>query len=164
MEVKTNRGESLEELAQQQRVLLVFLRHFGCTFCRETMSELAQKKGAIQAQGIKIVLVHMVSQDVAENILRLYELDDLSYISDVHQKLYRKFGLDKTTVKSLMGLPNWWRALVAGVFKGHLIGKPAGDPFQMPGVFVFYKNRILNKFTYRYVSDRPDFVKLARVA
>jgi hypothetical protein len=63
-----------------------------------------------------------------------------------------------------MGLPNWWRALVAGVFKGHLIGKPAGDPFQMPGVFVFYKNRILNKFTYRYVSDRPDFVKLARVA
>lgn len=164
MDFKTNRGESLDELARDQRVMLVFLRHFGCTFCRETMSELAEKKRGIEAQGIKIVLVHMINSEIADNILDLYELDDLSHIADIHQKLYYRFGLGKTTVRALMGLPNWWRALVAGVFKGHLIGKPAGDPFQMPGVFVFHKNRILNKFTYRYVSDRPDFVKLARVA
>lgn len=164
MDFKTNRGENLDELARDRRVMLVFLRHFGCTFCRETMSELAEKKRRIEAQGIKIVLVHMINTEVADNILKLYELDDLSHIADVHQKLYYQFGLRKTTIRSLMGFPNWWRAMVAGVFKGHLIGKPAGDPFQMPGVFVFHKNRILNKFTYRYVSDRPDFVKLARVA
>jgi hypothetical protein len=164
MEFKTNRGENLGEIAQNERVMLVFLRHFGCTFCRETMSDLAARRRELEARGIRIVVVHMVSTEVADNILNLYELDGLSHISDVHQKLYQQFGLKKTTVKSLMGLPNWWRALVAGVFKGHLIGKPAGDPFQMPGIFVFHKNKILNKFTYRYVSDRPDFTKIAQVA
>lgn len=164
MEFLTNRGEDLAELAGNQKVMLVFLRHFGCTFCRETMSELADKRRSIEAEGIKIVIVHMVASPMAEEILNLYELGGISHIADVHLELYRKYGLRKTTIKSLMGLPNWWRAFVAGLLKGHLIGKPAGDPFQMPGVFVLHNHQILNKFTYQYVSDRPDFVGLAQVA
>ncbi len=164
MNVKTNKGEILEELAEDRKVLLVFLRHFGCTFCRETMTELALRRRSIEAEGVKIVVVHMVATDVAEEILNLYELGGISHISDVNQEMYRRYGLRKATIKSLMGLPNWWRAFVAGLLKGHLIGKPAGDPFQMPGVFVLHKNHILNKFTYQYVSDRPDFISLAQVA
>ncbi len=164
MEFVTNRGEDLAELAGNQKVMLVFLRHFGCTFCRETMSELAVKRRAIEADGVEIVIVHMVATHMAEEILNLYELDGVRHISDVNQELYKKYGLRKTTIKSLLGLPNWWRAFVAGLLKGHLIGKPAGDPFQMPGIFVLHKNRILNKFTYQYVSDRPDFIGLAQVA
>lgn len=154
----------MDDLADKQRVLLVFLRHFGCTFCRETMADLALRRHEVESDGTRIVLVHMVSEKIADDILALYDLHGLSHIADVHQVLYRKFGLSKTTVKSLMGFPNWWRAFVAGLLKGHLIGKPAGDPFQMPGVFVFHKNRILNKFTYKFVSDRPDFIKLSQVA
>ena len=164
MEFSTNRGEDLAELASRQKVMLVFLRHFGCTFCRETMSELAAKKYSIESRNIKLVIVHMVSEEVAEEILSLYDLGGISHISDIHQTLYKRFGLNKASVRSLFGVPNWWRALVAGIIKGHLVGKPAGDPFQMPGVFVFHRNQILNKFTYRYVSDIPDFIKIAQAA
>lgn len=163
MNIVTNKGENLDELIANERVLLVFLRHFGCTFCRETMSELANARANIEADGVKIVIVHMVSFDVAEPILDLYDLTGLSHISDENKAVYNSYGLFKTGFRAMFGVKNWWRALVAGIIKGHLIGKPAGDPWQMPGVFLLQKQRILNKFTYRFVSDRPDFVKFARV-
>jgi hypothetical protein len=164
MDLMTNKGERFSELEEKEKLFLVFLRHFGCTFCRETMAELARQRHEVEGMGFKIVLVHMVQPDIAADILHVYDLGDLSHISDVHQRLYRRFGLGKTTIKSLMGIPNWWRAFVAGILKGHLVGKPAGDPFQMPGVFVMERKKILNTFTYRYVSDLPNFARLAQVA
>jgi thiol-disulfide isomerase/thioredoxin len=164
MDFVTNKGESLDELGANQKVLLVFLRHFGCTFCRETMADLAAVRNDIESTEVKIVLVHMVESEMAADMLKLYNLEDLSHISDVNQQLYNRFGLYKVGFRALFGLKNWWRALVAGVVKGHLIGKPAGDPFQMPGVILLHKKKVINNFAYRYVSDRPDFVKVAKIA
>ncbi|MGB6034967.1 MAG: SelL-related redox protein [Cryomorphaceae bacterium] len=164
MNFVTNKGESLDELGSKRKVLLVFLRHFGCTFCRETMADLAAVRNDIESTGVKIVIVHMVSSEMAEHMLKIYDLEDVSHISDMNQKLYNRFGLYKVGFRALFGLKNWWRALVAGVVKGHLIGKPAGDPFQMPGVILLHKKKVLNNFAYKYVSDRPDFVKVAKIA
>lgn len=158
----TNKHEDLETLADSRRVLLVFLRHFGCTFCRETMTKLANEKARIESEGVKIVLVHMVSSELAEQLLRVYELPGLSHISDPGLKLYQKFGLKRATFTQFYGIKNWWRAFVAGLLKGHFVGKPIGDAFQMPGAFLFYKRRILKKFTYKHVSDMPNFLNLAR--
>jgi hypothetical protein len=164
MNFVTNRGENLAELAGEHKVLLVFLRHFGCTFCRETMADLAEKRDEIEYIGVKIVIVHMVDAQTATDILSLYNLEDIRHISDPHQKLYNRFGLYKVSFRSLFGVKNWWRAFVAGIIKGHLIGKPAGDPFQMPGVILFHKTKVINNFVYKYVSDRPDFTQVAKTA
>ena len=164
MNFRTNRGESLADLARENKVLLVFLRHFGCTFCRETMDNLAEKREEIESTGVKIVLVHMVNSETASDILRLYNLEGVRHISDCDQKLYKRFGLYRVSFQSLFGFKNWWRAFVAGIVKGHLIGKPAGDPFQMPGVILFHKMKVINNFAYKYVSDRPDFTQVAKTA
>lgn len=164
MNYRTNRGESLVNLAEEHKILLVFLRHFGCTFCRETMANLAEKKDEIESAGVKIVVVHMVNSETAEDMLNLYNLENVRHISDPEQKLYNRFGFYKVSFRSLFGVKNWWRAFVAGIVKGHLIGKPAGDPFQMPGVILFHKNKVINNFAYKYVSDRPDFTRVAKSA
>lgn len=163
MEIRTNRGEELEVLASEQPLMLIFLRHFGCTFCRETMAEIAKHKRNIEKQGLEIVVVHMIDSEVADQILRVYDLGMIRHISDPTQRLYQRFGLGKVGFRALFGVRNWYRAFIAGLLKGHLIGKPAGDPFQMPGVFVFHKNKILNKFEYKYVSDMPNFPRMAEV-
>lgn len=164
MKFETNRGESLDLIASEQKVLLVFLRHFGCTFCRETMEDLASVRRDIEYAGVKIVIVHMVKPEMAADMLKLYNLDDISHISDPAQHLYNRFGMHKVGFRAFFGIKNWWRAFIAGVVKGHLVGKPAGDPFQMPGVILFHKKTVINNFEYRYISDRPDFVKLANIA
>lgn len=158
----TNKHEDLIKLADTRRVLLVFLRHFGCTFCRETMTKLAREKAKIESEGVKIVLVHMVSSELADRLLRIYELPGVSHISDPGLILHHNFGLKRATFLQFYGLKNWYRAFVAGLLKGHFIGKSIGDTFQMPGAFLFYKSRILKKFTYKYVSDMPNFLNLAR--
>jgi len=162
MEFKTNNGEKLSEVLAEQKVLLVFLRHFGCTFCRETMSDLSKVKYELDRNGIDIVIVHMIECDTAQDMLDLYGLGDVQHVSDKSKILYKKYGLHRTSLKAMFGFKNWWRAFVAGLMKGHLIGKPAGDPWQMPGAFFIHDNQIINKFEYRYVSDRPDFRTLAR--
>ena len=40
-EVRTEDGVSLGDLSATAPVLLIFLRHSGCTYCRQTLSDLA---------------------------------------------------------------------------------------------------------------------------
>jgi peroxiredoxin len=160
MKFTTNKGENLKELLKSEDVLLVFLRHFGCTFCRETMARLAKDRYKLECEGSKIVIVHMASTAVATQMLDLYGLHNISHISDKDKILYRFYGLKKATFRALFGVTNWKRAFTAGLVKGHFIGSPIGDPYQMPGVFVFKNNQLYNEFLYRHVSDRPNFLKL----
>lgn len=164
MTASTNREEELIKLSENKKVLLVFLRHFGCTFCRETMTRLAEAKDELEFQDTKIVIVHMVSSSFAERLLNIYDLKGVSHISDPEKELYHSFGLKHAGMNQLFNPRNWWRAFTSGILKGHLIGKPAGDVYQMPGVFLFYKSKILKKFSYKFVSDMPDFLKITSLA
>ena len=47
----TSTGASLAELSRQQPILVVFLRHAGCTFCREALADLATQRAAIEKTG-----------------------------------------------------------------------------------------------------------------
>jgi thiol-disulfide isomerase/thioredoxin len=160
MKFITNKGENVKELVQNEEVLLVFLRHFGCTFCRETMASLAKDRYKLECKGAKIVVVHMAHPKVANEMLDVYGLHNISHISDKDRVLYRLYGLKKASIRAMFGIKNWWRAFDAGLLKGHLIGSPIGNPYQMPGVFVFKNNQLHNKYIYRHVSDRPNFLKL----
>ena len=59
--VRSHRGASLSGLSDGRRVLVVFLRHAGCTFCREAMADLAAQRPAFEAVGIQLAIVHMGS-------------------------------------------------------------------------------------------------------
>jgi hypothetical protein len=60
---KTQYGETLESLTTKQPVLLVFLRHFGCTFCREAVAELSELRRKIEANGTQLAFVHLAGSD-----------------------------------------------------------------------------------------------------
>jgi len=55
----TRKGVDLATLSLVSPVLLVFLRHAGCPFCREAMSDLASSRQAIEETGTRIVLVYL---------------------------------------------------------------------------------------------------------
>lgn len=139
--------------------MLVFLRHFGCTFCRETLVELSRLKPDFRQADVDLVLVHMSSPEYARQIFEIYELNGVEQISDPQQTLYHKYGLKRGKWWQLMGLPVLLRG-IAGVFRGHLPGKVAADPFQMPGVFVIRNNEIQTQFIHRYASDKPAYIQL----
>ena len=134
-----------------------FLRHFGCTFCREALEDVGKRKNEIRAGGKAIVLVHMVDDDTAKKHIAKYGLADAHRVSDPEKHLYAAFDLQRGKLKQLFGLPVWFEGFRAGILKGHLVGRETGDGFQMPGVFLVHKGKIKQGFRHEKASDRPDY-------
>ncbi len=160
--MQTNEGKSLYELSFDKPVLLVFLRHFGCTFCREALSDIAEQWEEIEKAGSRLVFVHMTSDEVAERYFNRYKLEGVPHISDPDCKFYASFGLVKGNFTQLFGLQSWIRGFSAGVVSGHGVGPQLGDGFQMPGAFVIQDGQIKNSFIHKLASDRPDYIDLVK--
>lgn len=158
----TNKGVSLRSISSEKPVMLVFLRHFGCTFCRESMATISRDKDKITASGTGIVIVHMSDDVVADKFLRKYHLSDVHAISDPDKHLYESFALEKGGYKQLFGLKVLIRAIIAGIFGRHSIGRIRGDYQQLPGVFLFHKNKVIKSYRHYTAADTPDYVYLAQ--
>lgn len=156
----TQTGVPLSDLADAQPVMLVFLRHLGCTFCLETLQDLKQQRARIEAQGIQPVLVHMSEDEAARKRFAQYGLSDLARVSDPNQQLYRAFELGRGSFLQLIGPRVWFQGLRA-IFKGNTIGKLQGDGFQMPGVFIVHKGHIVQQFKHSTAGDRPGYESMA---
>lgn len=157
-----NTGESLREASDRQPVLLVFLRHFGCTFCREALADIAQQRAAIESSGSRIIFVHMTDNTVAERYFQRYNLDGAVHVADPECRFYAAFGLVKGNINQLFGLQSWIRGFSTAVVNGHGIGPQLGDGFQMPGVFVIHQGEIKESFIHNLASDRPDYQDLIK--
>ncbi len=156
----TDKGEKIGTVSKNQAVFMTFLRHFGCTFCREALAELSTKREEIERSGMKMVFVHMAENEEAESYFNRYNLEGVDHISDPECHLYEQFGLIKGSFRQLLGLKSWIRGFEAGVLKGHGIGKLVGDGFQMPGVFLIQNGKIVEHFIHKSSSDRPNYEKL----
>lgn len=156
----TNEGVNLYDLSGAKPVLLVFLRHFGCTFCREALADIAEEREKIESSGSELVFVHMTENEIAERYFNRYCLEGVQHISDPGCIYYSEFGLVKGNFTQLFGLQSWIRGFSAGVVAGHGIGTQLGDGFQMPGAFVIQDGRIINSFIHKLASDRVDYLDL----
>ena len=86
----------LRALAAQSPALVVFLRSFGCTFCREAMADVAAARDDIRAAGAQVAFVHGGSAAEADRWFAKYGLADVTRISDPALAHYRAFGLGRT--------------------------------------------------------------------
>jgi peroxiredoxin len=159
-ETLTQLGKSLEDHSMDSPVLLVFLRHLGCTFCRETLSDIAAKKESLRRKGIQPIFVHMSSDQEAAEVIEKYGMGDAPRISDPDRNLYKAFGLQRGGILEVLGPKVWLRGFLAAIIEGHGFGKIRGDAFQLPGVFLLHKGQILKDFRHKTAADRPDYARL----
>ncbi|TWT34554.1 redoxin domain-containing protein [Blastopirellula retiformator] len=160
-ELRTHDGRRLDDLASDRPQLIVFLRHAGCTFCREAAQDLGAQRSEIEAAGCGIVLVHVGQEDDPEFFSK-YGLDDLPRISDPSCRLYRQFGLEIGTFSQLFGARVWARGIIAGIFGGHGLGLTRANSFQMPGIYLYHCGQILDGFQHEHASDRPLYTEFVR--
>ena len=157
----TQHGQSFVALSEVSPLLVVFLRHAGCTFSREALSDLARSRALIERQGTRILLVHMGDGRSLDALLQKHKLDDLDLISDPDQSLYRAFGLKRGNIRQLFGFKVLWRAFGTGVLLRYGIGTAVADSAQMPGVFYLEQSMIVRRFRHQSAADRPDYACLS---
>lgn len=154
-------GRTLAELSADRPLMLVFLRHFGCTFCREALADLSRARNEIEDLGFNIALVHMSAPREAEEMMERYGLHDVHLYSDGNCEIYRTFGLERGSAMQLFGFTVWWRGVTA-TLRGHIVGRLAGDGFRMPGLFFLYQGEVYGSYRHHTAADRPDYATLAR--
>lgn len=160
LNITTNKGNNIKELSKKTPLLLVFLRHFGCAFCRKAMLDLGKSKKAYEKKGIKLILFHLADDAAAAKYFKKYKLDDVEYVSDPQCIHYANFGLVKGSLNQLLG----FKVLMKGI--PYLFDKEIGwstfigDGFQMPGVFAVKDGEIKSSFIHKYASDEPDYEEL----
>jgi hypothetical protein len=153
-------GEDISALSQSQPILLVFLRHFGCTFCREAVSELEKLRPQMEALGTRLSFVHLAADERARKYFAPHHLEDLPRFADPDGRLYQEFGLVRVKWHQFLN-PRSIARMFGASFRGHWLGVPEGDIERMPGVFLIHRAAILKSFRHKLVSDRPDYLALA---
>ncbi len=159
---ETDKGECVQSIINSQPALLVFLRHFGCTFCKETLSHIKKYQKEIEANGTKIILVHMHSKNVALEELKKYQFNTVDSISDPESILYKAFDLKRGTLFQLFGLKVLVRGIYLWLRKGiQFTNIEDADIFQMPGIFLMHKGKIIKQYIHHTVADVPPYVALS---
>jgi len=160
-EMVTNNGDSVLNLTFENPILLVFLRHFGCIFCKEALADISKNRSKIETGGLKIVFVHMTDFETAEKNFNKFGLLNVTHVSDPNCRYYTAFGLVKGSFNQLFGLQSLIRGFSAGIKNGQAPSAQIGDGFQMPGVFVIDRGELKESFIHNLSSDRPDYLQLA---
>lgn len=161
-ETRTESGKTLLELVDERPVLLVFLRHFGCAFCRQAIDDVSKIRAELTARRVQVVFVHLGSPERAQPYFDYYGLSDVERVSNPDGSLYRDpaFTLARVSVFQLFRPAVWIGWLKGAVFK-YRIGLLKEDIQQMPGVFFLRDRAIANVYRHRTIADRPNYLELA---
>ncbi len=155
------------QLDGERPTLLLFLRHLGCVFCRQMVKDVRiasdeADAGQAEKRFPRVVFVHSAGAEQGARFFGRY-WPGAPAISDREKRLYTAFGLERGSLVQLVGPAVIGRGARA-MLRGHGIGRPAGDPLLMPGLFLIAPDgRILARHTFRHIGDHPDFARFADV-
>lgn len=142
------------------RWLVLCVRHAGCTFCREELSNFHRFEKKFLSLGLKTAVVHMGSGESGEEMRRKYELTSTLFLSDPEQHMYRLFNFKRGSWSELLGLRNWIPGFKGAVLKRHGVGGLEGDGKQLGGVVYFDRGDFKVLHQAVYAGDVGDFDEL----
>ncbi len=153
----TQSGQSLAALSAEYPVLIVFLRHSGCPYCRQTLTKLSRLRQTLESKKMRLVIVHHDTPENGAAWISKYDLGQCEQISDPDGQLYSQFELGKTTWWNLAGPHTWWPGFKATILQLNGVGKPVGDIKQLTGSFVIHRGRIVKAFRQKLSYQSPDY-------
>lgn len=159
-DARTQHGATLLELSQPGPLLIVFLRHLGCPFCREILAEVRERKGRLDEQGVRVAFVHMGQEEQARPLFERFDLGDAHRVSDPDQRLYQAFRTRRGGPWALSSPYVLWRLLKLAI-RGILPGRIVGDVWRLSGAFLVRDARIEAARRAKTQADDLDVCGLA---
>ncbi len=154
------RGLPLELL--QDGHLFILVRHRGCTFCRESLTNLAKHLLKIQEKGLSPVIVHMGDEISSELMSKEFGLEGVSFIGDPDRTLYKFFGARRGHFREVLGPDVLKKGVMSGALFKYGIGKIEGDSFQLGGVYLIKNQQIHLLHSPKNASDVENWPHLLR--
>lgn len=150
-------GDTLGKAIGNRTTLLVFLRHFGCIFCREMVKDLREQAEQVSAYP-EVVFFYQGSIEQGRAFFKNL-WPEARAAADLPRYFYEKFGLERGGVREMFA-PEVWACGFRAARKGHFVGAPVGDPWQMPGMFLIQDSQVIWRHKFRHAGDHPDLARL----
>ncbi len=152
-----NREVKLSQLWAEGPLLLAFTRHFGCTQCKEMLSELVAGREQIKEAGLSIVVI---TQGTPESTALFAEehAPGLYCLADPDRKAYQAYGLERGTLFQTFLNLKVLAAVKRSQRKGYKVEAPpeGQDAMLMSGTFIISREgRVLLPFYYDDIADHP---------
>jgi hypothetical protein len=147
-------ASTLADVLGDRPTLTVFLRHFGCAFCRETVRDL-RKLAEDRPDYPPVVFFFTATPDEGRVFFAQY-WPQARAVSDPAKTFYTAMGIRQATMGQTYGI-RVWTCHMRALGKGNVIGKPIGDPWIMPGAFLVHAPDVLWSHPYKHQGDRPDW-------
>jgi peroxiredoxin len=130
----------LSTLWARRPVVLGFLRHYGCMFCRERVHQLLQAEPMFKRRGGSLALIGLGSRELAAEFRKETGLTCPLLVDD-KREAYRAAGLGTASLLHFLrpGYRDSQKRALAGGHRQHTAGK---NPFQLGGSFVFAPGNI----------------------
>jgi peroxiredoxin len=136
--LQTTDGQSvlLAQFWQREPVVLFFVRHVGCVFCREQVRSLAQRYADIRAHGAEVIAIIPTDPINAGRFARSMRLP-YPVLCDTPRRAFAAFGLYETTIGQL-AQPDVVLRTARQLARGNI---PVVNPFsssltQLGGIFI----------------------------
>ena len=141
------------DICASQPTVFAFVRHFGCIFCRERISELKSVLPEIEALGAQAVVVGCGTALMAEDFVENFGID-LPVYTDPSREVFRLAGMKRKIGLGFATIVGAIRAAKTGARQG----KTQGDPWQQGGVLVLGKDgTLLHRTVDNTAGDAIDF-------
>ncbi|HWQ46243.1 MAG TPA: AhpC/TSA family protein, partial [Longilinea sp.] len=134
-----------------------FTRHFGCTQCKEMLSELVEGKEKIESAGLAIAVIMQGTPEATAKFAVTFA-PGLQVFADPELKAYKAYKLEKGNIFQTFINGKVWAAIARARKKGYYVERPpAGqDAMQMAGFFVISTaGKIELPFYYDNIADHP---------
>ena len=147
---------TLKSILGDQDTLVVFVRHFGCIFCRTRLVGLSEHIAAFEDAGIKAIVVGNGTVPMAEAFVEETGLR-VPLFTDPTGQVYAKAGMRRH-----FGIgPKAMTRAVSAFVQGHRQGRIAGDVWQQGGYIVLTSDgRVKIHHADTGAGDRIDFAGL----
>jgi hypothetical protein len=159
VEGRNLRPGTLRDQLGARPTLLVMLRHLGCLFSQEWLTEL-RRTGATDPSFPATLYFHLGDKEQGDAFFSA-QAPEARAVADPKQDFYKALGVPKAAKLQLFD-PRVWACGIRASRKGHKAARPVGDPFMMPGLFLVEGDRITWKFIPEHMGELPRVADIPR--
>jgi peroxiredoxin len=138
-------GESVELAARwvdaPRGLAVVFLRHYGCPYCRLHAQDFQRHAADFATAGIGVALIGCGTLDEAEAFAQDLDIS-LPLYNDADRRAYAAFGVGRAGVTGMLHPQNLMVG-IAAARQGFLPKRSKGDPRQLQGQFLIDRTGII---------------------
>jgi peroxiredoxin len=147
----------LSEAAAGNKIILVFLRYYGCPLCQYDMVQYAEHNDRIVQAGGRLFVVLQSDPEQLRQELGSESAFPFEIVCDPSGALYRQFEILPADGKLKLLGPKTLGKIARVQAAGYKHGRSEGEELQLPAAFVLDKDLSVTYVHYaKTIDDIPD--------